>query len=227
MNDIFEVDFFNDDIVEEDVDDDYCYYDYDEVYEDVDIFDENYFEATEGNKENKESKNAFLKKVGNGHVEFGRAIYSNSTPKSVRAKHSIAADDFAKREIELKYNAGGFIPKTKIYKAKRDENIRNIKSDINRVKLLSTSASSMQNKHAAQIAKDDMNSRIADENRKYGISQRLTRKLECNKGYDETNAKRQRQSKSVNGHIAKINAQSKVIHADRKVDLNPKKRTLQ
>ena len=50
MNDIFEVDFFDDDIVEEDVD---TYNSYDDAYEDVDVFDEDYFEAMEGNKENK------------------------------------------------------------------------------------------------------------------------------------------------------------------------------
>ena len=45
FDDIFETDFFDDDIVEEDVD---TYNSYDDAYEDVDVFDENYFEAMEG-----------------------------------------------------------------------------------------------------------------------------------------------------------------------------------
>ena len=46
FDDIFDANFFDDDIVEEDVD--YEYDDYDDAYEDVDMFDENYFEAMEG-----------------------------------------------------------------------------------------------------------------------------------------------------------------------------------
>jgi len=60
MNDIFEVDFFDDDIVEEDVD---TYNSYDDAYEDVDVFDEDYFEAMEGgNRDNKVSKKKWEKR---------------------------------------------------------------------------------------------------------------------------------------------------------------------
>ena len=59
FDDIFEADFFDDDIVEEDVD--YEYDEYDDAYEDVDVFDENYFEAMEGPARDYRHKQRLLK----------------------------------------------------------------------------------------------------------------------------------------------------------------------
>lgn len=84
FDDIFEADFFDDDIAEEDVD--YEYDEYDDAYEDVDVFDEDYFEANEGNPINKGRKKVWeyntAKKYGD--PEDPSYHYSSSVRERLR-----------------------------------------------------------------------------------------------------------------------------------------------
>lgn len=101
MNDIFDYDFF------------------DEAYEDVDIFDENYFEAMEGNKENKLKRKTWEYERGGNAVKTAfkaEDTYENRMKLARRAnkgdvrtlrRHRDDPKNELARELELSDGRGG------------------------------------------------------------------------------------------------------------------------
>lgn len=109
FDNIFEADFFDDDIVEEDVE---CEYDDDDVSEeDVDIFDENYFEATEGNPDNKGKKKDWEKsQISSANPTLTNARLSNRNDGNVYVRsqrHNLAPGARDVRDRKLAGRTGG------------------------------------------------------------------------------------------------------------------------
>ena len=143
----------------------------DEASEDVDIFDEGYFEmddeAMEGNPENKRKKNVYLETIGQGNRSNGRNKISDieyrQREKQLHERHNPSLADFRDREKLLKSNAGNVRDQVK-----RDSINNNIKRDIETSKRVNT----VQAKRFGVANAPDSTRNFVIENESHRMSQK-------------------------------------------------------